>query len=281
MVKYAKEIGYTIVWTAHNIMPHDMGCAAEENHLMVRNAVIALCDHIIVHDQRAAEALVYKFTEANGKIGVAPHGLYEKELSYNPTLKKEIRDALEIDSSKFVVLLAGRIRGYKGIERAIKIFTSGKHKLLETSTLVIAGCPDDKIIDAEIKNAVAEYGDIKYIRGEIPDNDLEMLFLASDICLLPYEKSATSGLAFLSVSYRTPLITSKLPAFENFVEDGMAICADNDTDLENAIYFTSKAYHQGNLDYIFRGVTSDKIRNFEWDAIVQLPSLNNIFGNVK
>ena len=277
IIKYAKRLGYTIVWTAHNIMPHEMDTITESNHLLVREAVIDACDTIIVHDQRAGEALRQKFSHAAEKISIAPHGLYEKTQYKSPSLKKSIKSELGIKNERFTVLLAGRIRGYKGIERAIDIFTNGPLKLLETCTLIIAGYPDDENIDTQIKAAASSFENIKYVRGSISDTDLETLFIASDVCLLPYEKSATSGLAFLSISYNTPMITSKLPAFEQFVSNGMALCASSNEEMESAIYFASKAFYSNDLDHLFHAVSNGDMSELEWDSIVKRPAFSQLF----
>jgi glycosyltransferase involved in cell wall biosynthesis len=279
-IKFAKQIGYTVVWTAHNLMPHETTAENIENHIYVRTRIIELASHIHVHDQRTGNALRAKFEFPETKLSIAPHGLYEKTLSYSEPLRQHIRSTLGIAPSRFTVLLAGRIRGYKGIERAIDIFTKGQLNLLRNTTLIIAGHPDDSAIDATVTNAASIYSEIKYVRGGVSDTDLEALFLASDICLLPYERSATSGLAFLSVSYLTPLVTSKLAAFEDFVDRGMAISAQNDEGIEQAIFYTSMAHAKGHLGDCFRNISEESIKDLAWDNVVRLPSMQEIFSNV-
>ncbi len=276
-LKHAKKIGYKVVWTAHNIMPHDISVASESIHLYVRQAVLELCDAVITHDHRTSSALEYKFKFDTKKCGIAPHGLYEKTLPDKPTVRKAVRDSLGIARDRFTVLLAGRIRGYKGIERAIDIFLNGKRSLSDSCTLVIAGYPDDVAIDEKIQLAAALNCEIKYVRGAISDEDLEALFIASDVCLLPYEKSATSGLAFLSISYKTPLITSKLPAFEQFMEDGMGLWADTDAGLERAVEYASKAFYTKSLKTIFSALNDNNLSHLEWTSIVKLPAYSRIF----
>jgi glycosyltransferase involved in cell wall biosynthesis len=279
ILEYAKELDFTLVWTAHNIMPHEMSTATEPNHLRVRQSVIKLCDQILVHDVRAGEALITKFGVSQEKISVAPHGLYEKTMQSKPELKTKVKTALQIEPSRFTVLLAGRIRGYKGIERAINIFTKGTLNLLSNTTLVIAGYPDDDAIDSLILKAAQEFSDIKYVRGTISDHDLETLFVSADACLLPYEKSATSGLAFLSLSYNTPLITSKLPAFEQFVDRGVAICAEGDSGIEQAVSYVADAFYAGNIRNVFDSLSGNNLEDLKWDSIVKLPAFKQFFVN--
>ncbi len=274
---HAKNLGYKLVWTAHNIMPHDISEASEPTHTYVRQAVLDLCDAVITHDHRTMTALEERFKFDSKKCVIAPHGLYEKTLPDKPAVKTAVRDTLGIARDRFTVLLAGRIRGYKGIERAINIFLNGKRSITDSCTLVIAGYPDDVAIDEKIQLAAALNCEIKYVRGAISDEDLEALFIASDICLLPYEKSSTSGLAFLSISYKTPLITSKLPAFEQFIQDGMGLWADTDEGLERAIEYASSSFYTNSFRTIFSALNDESTSHLEWTSIVKLPAYSRIF----
>ncbi|KQQ63584.1 hypothetical protein ASF66_04355 [Pseudomonas sp. Leaf129] len=258
-------------------MPHETTETNELVHLAVRDAITELSDHILVHDERAEKSLLEKFEKAVGKTSIIPHGLYEKKVFFNPSLKNNLKSALGIERNRFVVLLAGRIRAYKGVERAVEIFTKGKFNLMQRCTLLIAGYPDDLTLDTLLTTAATNHSEIKYLRGHISDDDLEKVFLASDICLLPYEKSLTSGLAFLSVSYNTPLITSRLPAFQQFVDDGFAISGATDQEIEQAIHFAANAFYAGDLDRLFKSHHNHSKAQFEWNEIAKHPTFQMIF----
>lgn len=277
IIRFAKSIGYRIIWTAHNLMPHETTKSNELVHVTVREAIIEMSNYIFVHDRRAESSLLEKFEKAKGKTSIIPHGLYEKKIFCNPSLKNNLRSALGIEQNRFVVLLAGRIRAYKGIERAINIFTKGEFNLMHRCTLLIAGYPDDHALDTLLTTTAANNPDIKYLRGHISDDDLEKVFLASDICLLPYENSITSGLAFLSVSYNTPLITSRLPAFQQFVDDGFAISGATDHEIEQALHFAATAFYAGDLDRLFKSHYNNSTAKLEWDEIVEHPAFQMIF----
>lgn len=277
IINFAKVLGYRIIWTAHNLMPHETTETNELVHLAVRDAITELSDHILVHDERAEKSLLEKFEKAVGKTSIIPHGLYEKKIFFNPSLKNNLKSALGIERNRFVVLLAGRIRAYKGVERAVEIFTKGKFNLMQRCTLLIAGYPDDLTLDTLLTTAATNHSEIKYLRGHISDDDLEKVFLASDICLLPYEKSLTSGLAFLSVSYNTPLITSRLPAFQQFVDDGFAISGATDQEIEQAIHFAANAFYAGDLDRLFKSHHNHSKAQFEWNEIAKHPTFQMIF----
>jgi glycosyltransferase involved in cell wall biosynthesis len=274
---HARKLGYTLVWTAHNLMPHDITPEVEPAHLMVRQAVLDMFDTIITHDKKTLSALAEKFSVDINKCHIAPHGLYKRTLPDKPAVRSAVRQHLGIDRERFTVLLAGRIRGYKGIERALNIFLNGRKFLTQSCTLIVAGHPDDKEIDAQIQAAAISDSQIKYVRGNISDEELEALFIASDICLLPYEKSATSGLAFLSISYKTPLITSKLPAFESFVKEGMALWGSNEQEIENAIEYARNACQNKSLDLIFSALNDDNLQDLQWTSIVRLPAYSKTF----
>ncbi|MEB8057674.1 glycosyltransferase [Pseudomonas fulva] len=276
-LKHAKRIGFKLIWTAHNLMPHEMTEQTEAQHLIIRQTVLDLADVVIAHDGRTKAALISKFCFDESKCKIAPHGLYERTLPHTPAVRNAVRAHLGLPTDKFTLLLAGRIRAYKGIERALSLFIDGKKSLLNNCCLVIAGHPDNPDIDERIKTAAEQYPSVLYLRGDISDEDLEALFIASDICLLPYEKSATSGLAFLSISYNKPIIASKLPAFKTFVDDGMAIWASTNDELEEAIEYTRTAYEHNLLDTLFDSLNEENTSHLNWRKVVTLPAYADMF----
>ena len=59
--------------------------------------------------------------------------------------------------------------------------------------------------------------DIRYI----PNEEVKYFYAASDICVLPYTDVYQSGVIQLAYGYRKPVVSSDLPAFTQFVEEGI------------------------------------------------------------
>lgn len=275
---HAKKLGYKIIWTAHNLLPHEASELTIDNHKRVRVAIIDQSDYILVHDDHAADNLKKTFEVPKEKLFITPHGLYDVEIKNESTEGKTgAKTRLGINKNNFTVLIIGRIRKYKGIERALRIFCHGQLGLIKNINLIIAGSPDDQDVDQEIRTFSSKFKNIKYIDRNVPDSELGELFMASDACLLPYEKSLTSGVAFLAISYKTPIISSYLPAFEQFIHDGFALGAKNDDELEQAIYYAAQSFSSGSIKRLFSSLHQSNLTNkYLWSNIVKLPPYTNL-----
>lgn len=265
---YAKTIGYRVVWTAHNLLPHENDANSIAIHKYVRQQVIDLCDHIISHDKTAKKALLNTFKISANKINIAPHGLYNvSEITKTETqLKREFG----LPGDSFVLLLLGRIRKYKGIDKAIEAFkksfaSHGQHN----AYLIVAGAPDDFELDKLISKEANENNHIKYIRGEISQLEVDKLFKLSTLSLLPYEAGMTSGVSYMSLSHKKPMLVTPLPFLQEFANEHLAIAASFDN-MPCAMQYLYDTYQSNMLQNMFDLNQATKLEAFKWSNIVQL-----------
>ncbi len=121
----------------------------------------------------------------------------------------------------------GFIRRYKGLDLLIEAFS----KLSDEYHLVIAGEPYEPY---------AEYSDlIKRLKiGErvtqmihfIGDDDVRLLFSASDVCVLPYRSATQSGIVGIAYHFDLPLIATDVGGLREVIEPyGTGIMSDKAT----------------------------------------------------
>jgi glycosyltransferase involved in cell wall biosynthesis len=65
-------------------------------------------------------------------------------------------------------------------------------------------------------------------RGFLKDEDLSMLFYASDVVVLPYRITSGSGVMFDALAHKVPFVASDLDFFKEFEEMGLGITAKRD-----------------------------------------------------
>jgi glycosyltransferase involved in cell wall biosynthesis len=65
-------------------------------------------------------------------------------------------------------------------------------------------------------------------RGFLTEEELSMLFYASDVVMLPYKITSGSGVMFDSLAHRVPFVASDLDFFKEFREMGLGITAKRD-----------------------------------------------------
>src|ERR687897_1353957 len=99
-------------------------------------------------------------------------------------------------------------------------------------------------------------------RGFLTDEELTLLFYASDVVLLPYKITSGSGVMFDALAHTVPFVASDLDFFKEFTEMGLGITAKRDpASFANAIENIGKSY-----DKYSKAVSSFK-HQIKWEYV--------------
>lgn len=110
----------------------------------------------------------------------------------------------------------GHIRDYKRIDVLISAAQKAYRATGIKFKVIIAGtCPDWEKYRKLITDELLFDLRIRFIREE----EIPSLFAEADYFVLPYQDIAQSGSAIVALNYDIPLIASRLPAFEEYIED--------------------------------------------------------------
>lgn len=160
-------------------------------------------------------AQIYKLDER--RIFVVPVGLYQdyKRPSDKNTSKKEL--GIE---EEFIILYFGMIRKYKGVPYLVEAFNKLPRDVAQHSRLVIAGedWGDETSLDDVISSSPYK-GQITYRPQFVPDDMIPRYFSAADVVVLPYLRTAGSGVANIALAYGKPIITSDLETMRECLAD--------------------------------------------------------------
>lgn len=227
----ARLLGYRIVWTVHELYPHER-LNPKWLERLTHLAVAHLASALIVHCQEARRSVSKEFYRRRN-VYVTPMGsyvgVYPESIS-----KQEARASLSLDEGARVYLFLGSLRPYKGLERLVKAFRSLPHKDI---ALVIAGRPWAAFSMDRLR-ALAEGDDrIHLLPGFVPEEDLQRYFRAADLVVLPFEGVNTSASAHLAISFGRPVIAPALGCLPENIPAGAGILYDaSDPDgLVNAL----------------------------------------------
>ena len=205
ILKFLKLLGYKVVWTVHNVMPHEKQFVDD---LKARKILAESADAKIIHSSSTIEEM--KSLGINAKNSyVIPIGSYDS-LYENKVTKEEARKKLKIGQNDFVFLFFGNIKRYKGIEDLLEAF----EKLSKNKTnikLILAGeCRESSLLkyikgyEKLLKNKLISH--VRYVN----DNDLQYYFNSADIAVFPFKKVTTSSSVLLALAYSRPIIIPRI-----------------------------------------------------------------------
>ena len=233
MVRSFKEkFSIPIVYTAHNVLPHE---SRVFDHSLYGNIYHAV-DKIIVHSNGIKKELCDIFKVDDRKVEVIPIPVYKKNVKIKLN-QNEARKNLNLGANEKIVLFFGNILRYKGLDTLLKAIAKTT-SVYEDIRLVIAGRCDDFSPYEKMINDLGIGRKVVRIIKYIPDNMLEILFSAADVFVLPYKKIYGSGALMLGVAFGMPMIVTNTGFMPEMIFDGkegFIVSPSDDKELSQAI----------------------------------------------
>jgi glycosyltransferase involved in cell wall biosynthesis len=260
---FMRLTGKKVIYTAHDVMPHSQDTLYNR---MVFKWLYKAPNKIIVHTNYIKNRIVSEFHIAPEKITAVPHGVYEKE--QNAAITREVaRRIMGLPGDKIILLFFGIIAEYKGFDillnslkflknpERIRILIAGKISI-EYKTLF------EKIIgDTGIKHYLIPM--LRYIK----DEEIESVFKASDITVLPYKEASQSGVLFMSYTYGIPVLVPNLGGFPDDVlpgKTGYIFEKNNAESLAEKIDLFTKSKDQSDVE-MSPFIRSYALDHYSWD----------------
>jgi beta-1,4-mannosyltransferase len=197
----ARLLGYRVVWTVHQVRPHEPSGAGIDRAATKRLARSASL--LLAHDEATA-ALAAQVLGGRA-IRVVPHGSY---LGAYPegAGRAEMRSRLGLGQETVAFLSFGNLRGYKHVDRLLDSFAAAD---LPDAALVIAGPVADDDARAAVEGAAALDPRVKPLLGYVPDEGVAELFGACDVAVVARSDGGTSGSLVLALSLGLPVVASE------------------------------------------------------------------------
>ncbi|HRI87315.1 MAG TPA: glycosyltransferase, partial [Candidatus Hydrogenedentes bacterium] len=219
MYPLIRLLGKKIIYTAHNVLPHDR--ATTLNRAVYFLIYRALVDVIIVHGQALKTQLVEQFSVSADRVHVVSHGTYNPVT--NPAVtKRAARELLGINPEMAVALVFGFQRPYKGTHFVLE---SLEHSSVSPSlTLLIRGQATDSAYRLTLEETIARVEGKVNVNARfesVPDGDVETLFKAADVVLLPYLEGSQSGIKYMAYAFGRPVLASRIGSLGEFLEPGV------------------------------------------------------------
>ena len=236
-LSWSKMIGLDLVWTAHNVLPHN---PIFTDDVAARIALLSHTDAVIAHTAAAAD-------EVHGRFGGPTPYVIAQGATPPPTGRDRdaSRGRLGWDVQGTTLVVVGKVEPYKGI---VTLLTELERRLgagdtdpLHGACLVIAGSCSDQNLKARIDGLVRRLGAaglaLSFDERALTENEFWDHLHAADLALFPFDAITNSGSLVAALSAGVGAVVTDLPAFAEIttpavVKAGPEIAAYVDAVLE-------------------------------------------------
>jgi glycosyltransferase involved in cell wall biosynthesis len=198
----AKVLGFRLIWTAHNVMPHERVFRDDRR---ARRRLAQAADAVIVH----AEATIPEIADlSQTSVSVIEQGSHFS--AYPAGLGRQAaRSDLGLPLAGRIVLHYGWLRWYKGTDRLIA--TVAQHQP-DLRLVVVGECPDPHLRDS-LARAAAACDRVDLRLGFVTDSELSNYFSAADAAVFPFRTVTNSTSVLLALDAGLPVL---VPSFDVF-----------------------------------------------------------------
>jgi beta-1,4-mannosyltransferase len=203
-VERLRRAGIRLMWTVHNVLPHETKYPDVEARL--RRFMLGAADVVhVMHDSHVS-LLWDAFGEKARRVVVAPHpsfaGAYPDWID-----ARGARATLGLPLGARVLVTFGQIRPYKGHLDFLAAFDQAT-SIDASLRWLVAGKVRDEAGTQQFLRRAATHPAVLVHPGFIPDQDVQLYLRAADAAVFPYLRSLNSGAVALTATFDLPVYAS-------------------------------------------------------------------------
>ena len=196
--------GIRIVWTVHNLYPHDRPVTSWQTRL--RKTFARACYRIRIFSNVTRSEVINHFGVSDSILTVIPEGSYSGFYP-NTINRKEARRMFDISEKDFVFLYLGSMRRYKGIVELIEAFGRLPLTLRPRPRLLLAGGGNEPDLMNEIRNRAQRVEGVLLHDQFVPEERIQLYYAAADVVVLPFKRITNSGSVILAMTFGKAVLT--------------------------------------------------------------------------
>ena len=209
-LRTCRMLGMRLVWTAHNVLPHQPVFADD---VTARRALARSSHLVLAHSQLTLAELAALGVVAR-RSTVIRHG------PIAPAISSGALRQPGWGGGPRQFLYFGTVQEYKGVDDLLAAFAAMPGTA--AAQLIVAGQCEDQELRARLQTLARKAGQRVALRLErIPDAELTELVGTADVVVLPFRQVTTSGSAMLALSHGRPLIVPDLPGLAELPEQAV------------------------------------------------------------
>jgi glycosyltransferase involved in cell wall biosynthesis len=222
-----RDAGGRLVWTVHNVLPHD--ARHHEAEVLLARALADHADVVHVLTEATAAAAAPFFRLDPERTVCIPHssylGVYPDTVS-----RAEARQRLGLRDDDRVLLALGRLRPYKGLDRLLDLVEQ-LHAADPRLRLLVAGALGHQPGSRQLAERLASVPGTMSTTRRVRDDELQVWMRAADLAVLPYLRVLNSGAFLLAETFGLPVVAPRVGALaEREGEAHVRLFGDDDFD---------------------------------------------------
>ena len=219
--------------------------------------VVLVCDNLVPHERRPGDLALTRWMLRNSDGYLVMSESVERDLDrlspgaprrrvHHPLYaqfdrgrfdRASARRRLGLDPDAEVVLFFGYVRHYKGLDVLLAAWPAVRAR--RRATLVVAGefYEDPAPYRAKVAAAGGPPG-VRLLDHYLPDEEVEAVFKAADVVVLPYRSATQSGVTHVAYALGVPVITTDVGGLAETVragETGLVVPPDDPAALAEAV----------------------------------------------
>jgi len=248
--------------------------------------VVLVCDNLVPHEHRPFDGAFTRWMLRNSDGYLVMSDSVERDLDrLKPGApRRRVAHPLyaQFDAGRWtretarerlglageVVLFFGYIRRYKGLDTLLEAWREVRARR-PAATLVVAGEPYEDVAPyRRLAEAAGGEPAVRMLDRYIPDEEVEALFKAADVAVLPYRSVTQSGVTHVAYALGVPVITTDVGGLAETVrpgETGLVVPPENPPALAGAIV----EYFERGLGPTFRQGVAAFAAAHSWDALAR------------
>lgn len=219
--------GGSIVWTIHNLEPHDKKWLSL--HLKMHCWMGRIADCVHIHCASSSAEIENKFNIPREKLCLHPHPSYPAKQVDKETAAEFLNHHFDIslNHEKLTLLIFGNISEYKKIETVLDII---KDEDLNIQAIIAGPVKKgQEELGNRLSKRAKKDSDIKFLPYFIKTTDIPYFFGASDLCFFNFAQILTSGSVIMAHSYQKKIIAPAIGCLTELIKE------------ENVYLFSSEA----------------------------------------
>ncbi|REF36670.1 glycosyltransferase [Thermasporomyces composti] len=198
-----KEQGARILWTVHNVLPHETRFERLEAEL--RQGVVNLAERVHVMSPRTRELVSPWFDIPEEKLLAVPHPAYH-DVYPSWMTKQQARLELGMPPDVTAFALVGRVQPYKGLTELLDAFDRLCEREPGRYALIVAGPTNQEEETRAFRERVLTHPAVYAALRKIPDDEMQVYLRAADVAVFPYRRSLNSGALALALTFGLPVV---------------------------------------------------------------------------